>query len=449
MRVSGRAFPAAFFALVALVLLLSDKGGIGGDAEIRFRALESMVERGELTADRYSVVQPLLAAPLYFLGSAAASLGRARPVDAAERRETIRRVVGRFGKVVAFGISAWFFVRLRGRYGFSQGEAGAATLFLLFGSLLIPHSVDFYAEPLWTLLSLLALGALADEAAATGPGAGGGSGRRAALILASAGLAVPLAPVLAPILSAAGLAASLLSRPRSPFPFLLASAGAGLGLVLGLGENLLRRGAALDFGYAGEGFSAPFLHGLLGMLASPARGLVFFVPAALLLPFAARGGRGRGPDPLLALGTVYSLLLVLAYANWHAWHGATYWGPRFLLPVSILSSLALAVVARNGWPGASRGTKASLVAFALASYAVYKSGAALRMSRLLPCILARPDGDETCFWLWEHHPLAPWLDLPGLRDIVSHRSTAVEAGALALFVLLLVASRKGSREAAP
>jgi hypothetical protein len=447
-RASSRAFPALFFALVALVLLFSDKGGIGGDAEIRFRALEAIVERGELTTERYSVVQPIVAAPLYLIGSAAASFRGARPADDAERRETIRRVVGRFGKLVAFGISAWFFVQLRRRYRFSQGEAGAATLFLLFGSLLIPHAVDFYAEPLWTLLSLLALGALADEAAATGPAGGRGPGRRRALLLASCALAVPLSPVLAPILSVAGLTASLLSRPRRPLPFLLASAGAGLGLFLGLGENLLRRGAALDFGYAGEGFSAPFIHGLLGMLASPARGLVFFASAALLLPLAARRGKGRGPDPLLALGTVFSLLLVLAYASWHGWHGGTYWGPRFLLPVSILGALALAVAARNIWPGASAGTKTALAACALVSYAVYKSGAALRMSRLLPCILVRPDGDESCFWLWQHHPLAPWLDLPGLRGIVTHRSTAVEVGALVLFALLLMAGRGGQdREA--
>jgi hypothetical protein len=443
MKTFPRAFPALFLFLVAAVLLFSDKGGIGGDAEIRFRALEAMAERGELTAERYSVVQPLLATPLYYLGSTVASLRGVRPEDVAGRRETIRQFVGRFGKLVAFGISAWLFVQLRRRYGFSQGEAGAGTLFLLFGSLLIPHAVDFYSEPLWTFLSLVALGALADEVATPEADVERRWPRRT-FLLVSAALAVLLAPVLAPILAATGLTASLLSRPRRPLLFFLASAGAGLGLLLVLGENVFRRGAALDFGYAGEGFTTPFIHGLLGMLAAPARGLLFFVPAALLLPLAARRQEERGRDPLLALGTVFSLLLVMAYANWHAWHGATYWGPRFLLPVSVLGALALVIVVRRSWRDSKAGTKAALASLALVSYAVYKSGAAVRMNRLLPCILARPEGDETCFWLWEHHPLAPWLDLPGLRDIVSHRSTAVEVGALLLFALLVAACLRGS-----
>lgn len=443
------AFSVLCFALVAAVLLFSDKGRIDGDAAARFQALEAVVERGELTAERYSIVQPLLAIPLYLAGSGLASLRGVAPDDLAGRRETIRQVVGRFGKVVAFAVAAWLFAQLRRRYGFSDAEAGGATLLLLFGSLLIPHAVDFYAEPLWTLLCLVALGALADEAGEPYEAAVRRRGLRRSLLVTCVALSVPLSPVLAPVLAGAGLAASLLSRPRRAAPFLLAAGGAAAGVALALAENALRRGGPLDFGYAGEGFTTPLLHGLAGMLFSPARGLLFFAPALVLLPLAARRGGVRGADPLLTLGAVFTHLLVLAYAKWHAWHGATYWGPRFLLPASVLAVLALAVVAKREGARWGPAAKAGLVVLAAVSYAVYKSGAAIRMKRLLPCVLDRGGDYESCFWLWSQHPLASWLDLPGLRDLLTHRSTAVELGALLLFALLVAATRRGSASGYP
>lgn len=389
------------------------------------------MDEQRLTPDRYTLEMPLATLPLWAAGDAAA---RAGGETGPARLETIGRFVQRFNKVVAFAIAVWLFRRLR-RLGLGERGAAGGVLCLLFASLLIPHSKDFYSEGLWTLLACVALGLLADGPARTRAGDFG-------LALATA-LAIPLNPLLCPVIVVTSASLYFLEgeegRSAARRGAVLASAGAALGLGLGLSENLFRRGALLDFGYAGEGFTAPFLEGLFGQLFSPARAAFFYLPL-FFVGILLLGRRVRTDVRRFAgSGTIFGALLALTYAKWHAWHGMTYWGPRFLLPLSILGAAFVALAWRE-FPRPA--TRAFLVALIALSYAAYKVGVGVGVVPLRACLL--PDAARlSCYWDWARLPLASWLSPGDLASMLSHRSTAVEAGTLVLFAALVVLTGRG------
>src|SRR5205085_1593251 len=129
--------------------------------------------------------------------------------------------------------------------------------------------------------------------------------------------------------------------------------------LLVLGESWLRRGSPFDTGYGGDhgiqtvlpysgrpGFSYPFLLGVVSILFSFGRGLMFFTPGLLLWLDA------RTRDALVRhRRTVVPMLLavaglVLVYAKWWAWYGGISWGPRFFVFAAIPASLFVAARAR-------------------------------------------------------------------------------------------------------
>ena len=429
----SRTFVALFFLLVLAALLFSDKGQISGDGTVRWQALVALVDEHRLTPDRYTLEMPLLATPLWAAGSVAAG---AQGLTGPRRLEVVEHAVQRFNKVVAFAIAAWLFLRLR-RLGLGAPGAAGGVLVLLFASLLIPHSKDFYSEGLWTLLACVALGLLADGEARTRAGD--------VVVVAASALVIPLNPLLSPVIVVTSAMLFFLEgeegRSAARRGAVLASAGAALGLGLALSENIFRRGALLDFGYAGEGFTAPFFEGLFGQLFSPARGALFYLPLFFVgVPLAARGATPE-VRRFARAGTAFGVFLVLAYAKWHAWHGATYWGPRFLLPLSVLG-VAFFALAWREFPG--RSARVGLATVALFSYAAYKAGVGIGVTPSLACELP---GDG-CYWEWARLPLASWWDRRELASMLSHRSTAVEAGTLVLFAaLVLVTGRGRSRHA--
>lgn len=90
------------------------------------------------------------------------------------------------------------------------------------------------------------------------------------------------------------------------------------------------------------GIAAPTFSGLVGLLASPSRGLLTFAPFVLLGVAAARNRATSGPSlapaPLL-LAPLALLLLMSGYPNWH---GGMFPGPRYLLGVLPLLAVAAA-----------------------------------------------------------------------------------------------------------
>lgn len=112
--------------------------------------------------------------------------------------------------------------------------------------------------------------------------------------------------------------------------------------------------------------------GLLGILVSPSRGLVVFVPMLLLIPLMAlippRIQRSR--LPLLALAVMWPVLTVLAVGRFGHWWGGWSYGPRLLTEVIPGIFLATVLV----WPTAVRTGAARVIVsvwIVLAGFGVY------------------------------------------------------------------------------
>jgi hypothetical protein len=126
-------------------------------------------------------------------------------------------------------------------------------------------------------------------------------------------------------------------------------------------EYWLRRGSIFSTGfnqmhgsktvmpYSGlPEFSYPIFFGVLSIIFSFGRGLLFYIPG-LLLPI--RKTLSKWPlDQKIDLYQVYTLWiwfvvgLLLVYSRWWAWWGGNYfWGPRYFLFACIPASFALAV----------------------------------------------------------------------------------------------------------
>ena len=94
-----------------------------------------------------------------------------------------------------------------------------------------------------------------------------------------------------------------------------------------------------DSGYVEtERFDAEWWFGISGLIAGPARGIIWYSPA-LLLAIPSAKLFWRQARPVFLFCVTLSLLYVLLYGKWYMWHGGYSWGPRFLAP--ILPFLAL------------------------------------------------------------------------------------------------------------
>jgi len=158
------------------------------------------------------------------------------------------------------------------------------------------------------------------------------------------------------VLPAFGLAFMVLiwrryGRPSLHWPLIsLLALAAPIGIALGatLWYNWFRFGDPLLVGYpVGLGFSiGVWWQGIVGLLVSPGRGIVWYVPWLILaVPAIPRAWRLASE----AAGTAVAicLLYLLLYGKWFLWHGGYCWGPRFLAPLlPLLAWLAVPAAAR-------------------------------------------------------------------------------------------------------
>ena len=109
--------------------------------------------------------------------------------------------------------------------------------------------------------------------------------------------------------------------------------------------NQYRFGSIFDFGYGNlsSQFSTPFLTGLYGLLLSPNKGLVFYAPLTLLIPFSLWRMRKSHRCEVIFFVCVIGLYL-LPTAKWWSWEGGTSWGPRLLLPIVPLLVITTALL---------------------------------------------------------------------------------------------------------
>jgi hypothetical protein len=118
-------------------------------------------------------------------------------------------------------------------------------------------------------------------------------------------------------------------------------------------ESYSRRGG-LKSGYEGDtgartvmpysglpGFSYPMFLGLLGLMFSFGKGLIYYAPGLFAPMKHALAGKAEiALAYTLWLAFLAGLLLV--YSKWWAWQGGEFWGPRFALFAAVPASFALA-----------------------------------------------------------------------------------------------------------
>jgi hypothetical protein len=93
--------------------------------------------------------------------------------------------------------------------------------------------------------------------------------------------------------------------------------------------NILRFGSPFTTGLHEATLGNPVFLGLAELTVSPGKGLVWYLPLVLLLPWCAPRFARRLPDLALLCALLVVLPLVF-YANILYWHGDPAWGPRYL-----------------------------------------------------------------------------------------------------------------------
>jgi hypothetical protein len=205
-------------------------------------------------------------------------------------------------------------------------------------------------------------------------------------------------------------------------------------------EFWVRRGSPLHSGYEGEaglttvlpysgkpGFSYPLLLGVLSILLSFGKGLLFFAPGLALVWV-----RAAAPlPPRLYVFRRYALLfvmgLILAYAKWWSWYGGWFWGPRFFLFASVPAALMIAHHLCH--PSESLGGKTLALGVLLVSCWVGASGAVFAQRDLDVCAENAYRLEFMCWYVPEFSVLVrPFLVNPAL--------TLRETTALAYFGLV-------------
>lgn len=335
--------------------------GIYGDGSFRYKALNILFQEGRIWDMKYSYVQVVLAAPFYALGLVI---------------KNTHWWCGRFNSLLLIGLV--FYIRQVWGKELKPKEKDYISLCLVFASMFPKHLSDFYGEVLTAVFLFIGISEYF-------------KGRRAFawLLIACGAVNSPAT------LPAVGLLAIYFCYRELHLRALL---GFIFTLALFFGDNYLRLGTwmhaygELEHGpknimpYSGlPGFSYPLLFGLLSVLLSFGKGLVFFTPAFFSQYFFAKTQSLNN----LQRHTISALnlmvwVLVFTYARWWAWDGSWFWGPRFFLlaclPGSIFLGLHLAEKPKYFW------SSLGLILVALLSFWGSLTSVAFDQSNLEPCL---------------------------------------------------------------
>jgi hypothetical protein len=372
---------------------------LAGDDLTRFDDIERLLHDGDVSDSRFSLVMPLVSAPFLLLGEVVAS-----PEWWAARFNVI---------VVAVGLLVGFrLVRTR----IDEGLLRQFALVLLFASLLTNRLRDYNAEVLTA--TLVAIGIVLITS-------------RGHVVAGWIAIVLGVVNTPAAIVGLVFLAVAEALRERRLRPLLWIAVAAGTIML----EAWVRRGGPLTTGYAGDhgiktvlpysgrpGFSYPLLFGLLSILFSFGRGLVFFTPGLLL--WLGRGTRRlvREERHLVVLMLLFVAGLIVAYAKWWAWYGGLSWGPRFFVFAAVPASALLAVRLRR--PGESALSIVLILGVLTLSAWVGVSGVVADLSELGFCAQDDYALESLCWYTPEYSPLwRPLVDFPELSA-----ATAAVAG---------------------
>lgn len=377
----------AVLLFVGLAILWAIPHSIGSDGEVRLQALTALLKEGRLAAPRYSLVGPLFAAPLFYLGLTS------------------------FYNVTLFTLALLFFWR----------ELRDLRLLVLavFATMFPNHVHVFYGEPFTALTVTAGVVLLTRDRAVPGW----------ALIVLGA-VNTPPAVV--------GVAAIALLEARRTKRWALVLLPA-LVVALVLLENLVVRGHPLSTGYGGDAgaktvmpysgrpdFSYPMLLGLLAIVFSFGKGLLFFTPALFLPPAADADARMKRIRVLLL---AFVVGLVIVYSRWWAWYGGIFWGPRFFLVASLPAVVSLHTHLVSPAPR-SPPLNAAVAAALVLSFWVGVNGLVFDVSGLGICTANAYALETLCHFTPEFSPL--WHPFVDFASSVPEKTRAL-AVAVCLF----------------
>lgn len=346
---------------------------LGPDAQDRYNALSRLLSSGSISNTRYSMIGPLFSAPLWELGRL--MKGSAWWIE-------------RYNFVLFVCALAAIWILLRDRM---DREVLRLFLLLLVAASMFPnHISNYYGEVFTSLCVCVGL-----IAVATGRGRWGWP-------LIVVGVANTPATLLG-LVAIAVVWALVMKRLR----YLLAPVAA---YALIAGESWIRFGSPFTNGYSGDhgfatvmpysgrpGFSYPIYFGVLALLFSFGKGLLFYAPG-LFLPVrrglgALRERTGVNVSALYGAWIAFVVGLLLVYGHWWAWYGGNFWGPRFLLFATIPAAFALALRLRSA--GASPLGNALTLVVALLSCWVALNGSVFDQPALLSICKANQYALET------------------------------------------------------
>lgn len=308
--------------VLAIFLLLPRN--MKGDGAVRYHALLNLLLKHEIPDMKYSLVGPFFSLPLVWIGK---KLG-----DPLNWTLVYNQIL--FALSLLFG-----YLLLRNHI--NRALLRKFYLLLIIASMFVAHLAFFYGEVFTALC--VGFGVLIVYLRFAAP---------AAWLMIAVGVANTPAAL-------GGLALLLARRifesKRLRYGLVLLVALVFIGL-----DAWLQHGSPFGNGYTNDhgyfsimpysglpGFSYPFFFGILSLLFSFGKGLLFFAPG-LLLPVRKTllQKQQKGQVPLYQVYTLWVAFvigLILVYARWWAWYGGVFWGPRFLLFASIPASFALAV----------------------------------------------------------------------------------------------------------
>lgn len=283
----------------------------------------------------------VLSVPLV-LAANAAGVSAAHPRNGYDPVGELRIEHGGAALVAALAVALLFLAASR---FLDPRRAAAVALAAAFGTGLWSTA----SRVLWTHtwgVCLLAAAILVLVGGARGPAQGRFGAGRAVLLATLLAWLYFTRPTFS--LSIIAIAIYLFARHRNAFaPFAVTGAA---WLLAFIAFSYATSGQALPpyFTQGGVLMLRTFFGGLVGVLASPSRGLFIYSPVTLVAIWLAL--RPHAPSPLLLLAAGASLLHVLALAAWPMWWGGFGYGAR--LPTDLVPWLVL--LAATGWSEAPK-----------------------------------------------------------------------------------------------
>lgn len=351
-------------------LVWGQHAAVVADGVHRLHSLSLLLGEGRLDHSEYSIVGPLFSTPLWLLGRAVATPG------AGVRYFNL--VVFTAG-LVALGLL------LR---GLVPGTLIRRFLLLTVAASMLAPDVGHYGSETFTMIGVM-VGIVVVV-----------RGRRRGWGWAAAVVGAVNTPA---TLVGFGLVALAETWRRRRLRIL---APAAVAAALVLLEILVRHGGYVDdhgakdiMPFSGRpGFSYPFLFGVLAILFSFGRGIVWYVPGMFLPTRRALADLGETGLDLARVQRLWLLFvggLVVVYAPWWAWYAGMSWGPRFFLAGILPAALALAL--RLGHRQAGLG--ANLLTLAVLALSVWIGLNSLLWHELWPeACFGTPQSVEALCW---------------------------------------------------